>query len=89
MVGFVGIGISAFMRIGISAFMDIDISENIWVTCEECLDAFEVRRDIAYEMWREQDESGIPICCPICLDSDGTSDVIELGPDWEIAPTKW
>ena len=55
MVGFVGIGISAFMRIGISAFMDIDISENIWVTCEECLDAFEVRRDIAYEMWREQD----------------------------------
>ena len=79
----------AFARLNGSILMDIDISENIWVTCEECLDAFEVRRDIAYEMWREQDESGIRICCPICLDSDGTSDVIELGPDWEIAPTKW
>lgn len=78
----------AFARLNGSILMDIDISENIWVTCEACLDAFEVRRDIAYEMWREQDESGIPICCPICLDSDGTSCAIEIGHDKESAPTK-
>ena len=83
-------GIAAFMRMGIFAFMGIHISENenICVTCEACGDPFEVRRETAYEMWRAQEEEGIRVTCPICLYSDGASDAIEIGRDWELAPPK-
>ncbi|MDE0088815.1 MAG: hypothetical protein OXU23_24055 [Candidatus Poribacteria bacterium] len=82
MIGFVSIGLSAFMR------TDISENENIWIPCEACFDVFEVRRDIAYEMWREQDEMGIPVTCPICLYSDDASCAIEIGHDKESASTK-
>lgn len=47
--------------------MDHTADERLWLSCDDCHEAFEVEYCVALSLWQFQEDTGAPILCPVCL----------------------